>query len=256
MLNNNKTRKKRIQFLDALRGICLVSMIAYHTMWDCVNIYGVNAPWFKGGMAHIWQQSIGWTFILLSGFCFNLGSKSVKRGLTVFACGAVVSIVTIIVMPEDKIIFGVLTLIGSCMMLCCAGDKLLRKIPDILGIILNFTVFILLKNIQKGYIGFFGLLKINLPAVLYRNYITSFFGMPFTGFRSADYYPLIPWIFLFLTGYYIYRLADRKNLTAKFTKTEPKRELFTFLGRHSLLIYMLHQPVIYGVLYIIFNYIK
>ena len=69
----------RIQFLDALRGICILSMAAYHTMWDCVNIIGVDAPWFNGSFAYIWQQSIGWTFIFLSGFCINLGKKKIKR---------------------------------------------------------------------------------------------------------------------------------------------------------------------------------
>ncbi len=251
----SKKEVRRIQFLDALRGLCLVSMIIYHTTWDCVNIFGLNAPWFKGSAAHIWQQSIGWTFILLSGFCFNLGKKSAKRGLTVFICGAVVSVVTLLFMPEDVIIFGVLTLIGSCMLLACASSPALNRIPDIIGIPANFILFLFFKNIHKGYVGLPGIFKINMPAFLYKNYFTAFFGMPTAGFRSADYYPLVPWIFLFLTGYFIFRLLERKNITAKMKRTPPKRELFTFMGRNSLWIYMLHQPLIYGILYLIFRII-
>ncbi|MBQ7596126.1 MAG: DUF1624 domain-containing protein [Clostridia bacterium] len=253
MKSKNKSPQKRIQFLDALRGLCLVSMAAYHTMWDCVNIFGVNEPWFKGSAAHIWQQSIGWTFILLSGFCICLGKNSLKRGLTVFVCGALVSAVTLIFMPEDVIIFGVLTLIGTCMLLTAALSKLLNRIPPSAGIALNFILFLFLKNIHKGYAGFFGLIKISIPTFLYKNYFTAFFGMPPKGFHSADYYPLVPWMFLFLTGYFVFRLLERKGLIAKMKRTEPKRELFTFLGRNSLLIYMLHQPVIYGLLYLIFK---
>ena len=63
-----KQKPPRYAFIDVLRGICLVSMIAYHTMWDCVYIFGVNAPWFKTEYARIWQQSICWTFIFFQDF--------------------------------------------------------------------------------------------------------------------------------------------------------------------------------------------
>ena len=244
----------RIQFLDALRGICILSMAAYHTMWDCVNIIGVDAPWFNGSFAYIWQQSIGWTFIFLSGFCINLGKKKIKRGITVFICGAVVSIVTYFFMPEDIIIFGVLTLIGTCMLITALTEKTINKIPPAVGMILNFLLFAIFKNISKGYIGLFNLHLTKLPEWLYSNYFTAFLGMPYSGFRSADYYPLLPWIFLFLTGYFTYKLLESKGISNKMKKTENRRELFTFLGRNSLWIYMIHQHLIYGILYIIFKF--
>ena len=120
--------------------------------------------------------------------------------------------------------------------------------------ILNFILFALFKNVSKGYIGFFTIKLIELPDWLYSNYLTAFFGMPYSGFRSADYYPLLPWIFLFLTGYFTYKLLESKGISNKMKKTENRRELFTFLGRNSLWVYMIHQPVIYGILYIIFKF--
>ena len=58
---------ERRQTLDAVRGCALASMILYHAAWDLVYIFGVSWPWYRGMGAYVWQQSICWTFILLSG---------------------------------------------------------------------------------------------------------------------------------------------------------------------------------------------
>ena len=58
----------RLQLLDVIRGITLLSMIAYHGSWDLVYLAGVNWPWYHSKEAFLWQQSICWTFILLSGY--------------------------------------------------------------------------------------------------------------------------------------------------------------------------------------------
>lgn len=254
---SKKVNKKnpRYAFIDALRGLCVISMICYHTMWDCVNIFGVDAPWFETDYARIWQQSICWCFVFLSGFCWNIGSKHLKRGLLVFAGGAVITAVTLLVMPEDKIIFGVLTLLGSCMILMTALNPLIKKIPPLFGSIFNFFLFIICKNITKGYIGIKNLLVFELPRELYKDYFTTFFGFKFNGFSSSDYFPLIPWIFLFISGYFFYKLLDKKGTIKKWKKTAPKKEFFTAVGRNSFWIYMAHQPVVYGILYIIFKVI-
>ena len=211
-----KQKPLRYAFIDVLRGICLVSMIAYHTMWDCVYIFGVNAPWFKTEYARIWQQSICWTFIFLSGFCFNFGRNHLKRGLLVFAGGAVITAVTLLVMPQDRIVFGVLTLLGSCMLIMIPLDKVIKNVPPLLGFAANFVLFILLKNVPKGYIGIGKTAFYQLPRMLYKDYFTTFFGFKFNGFVSTDYFPIIPWIFLFIAGYvislvYILKKSEKKT---------------------------------------------
>lgn len=255
---SEKLNKKapRYAFIDALRGICVVSMIAYHTMWDCVNIFGVDAPWFKTDYAIIWQQSICWCFIFLSGFCWNFGRKHLKRGLMAFIGGAVITAVTLLLMPEDKIIFGVLTLIGSSILLMIPLDMVFKKLPPAVFCVLNFLVFLLTKNVKEGYIGIGEKVLYYLPRSLYKNYFTAFFGFKFIGFSSSDYFPLIPWVFLFISGYFFYKLLDKKKTISKWKKSQPKKELFTFIGRNSFWIYMAHQPVVYGILYIVFNIIK
>ena len=126
--------RRRIAALDALRGLTLVSMIAYHACWDLVYLFHADWDWYRGTGAYIWQQSICWTFILLSGFCFSLGRRPLRRGLMVFGCGWVVTLVTVLFMPEEQIWFGVLTLIGSCMLLMVPLEKLLRHVPAGVGL--------------------------------------------------------------------------------------------------------------------------
>ena len=95
--------RRRIASLDALRGLTLVSMIAYHACWDLVYLFHADWDWYRGTGAYIWQQSICWTFILLSGFCFSLGRRPLRRGLTVFGCGWVVTLVTVLLRHEEHL---------------------------------------------------------------------------------------------------------------------------------------------------------
>ena len=120
-----KKKSERLALLDSLRGLTLVSMILYHACWDAVYMLGADWAWYGSRAAYIWQQSICWTFILLSGFCIPFSSKLLKRGLTVFGAGALVMAVTCLFLPEDRVIFGVLTLIGSCMLLMIPLRKVL-----------------------------------------------------------------------------------------------------------------------------------
>lgn len=119
--------KQRLPFIDLLRGITIIEMISYHFLWDLVYLFDADIPWYKSHGAYIWQQSICWTFILLAGFSWQLGKKHIKRGLLAFCGGAVVSAVTAIVLPNDWVRYGVLTFIGSCILIWISLDKVLKK---------------------------------------------------------------------------------------------------------------------------------
>lgn len=242
---------KRLHLLDALRGFTLINMIAYHGIWNLVYLFGVQAPWYRGTPGYIWQQWICWTFILLSGFCFRLGRRPLKRGLTVFGCGILVTAVTLAVMPDSRIIFGVLTCIGSCMLLLIPLEKWLKRVPSAVGLALSFGLFVLLRNVPDGALGFEGLVLAALPESLYRNLLTAYLGFPHRGFFSTDYFPLIPWFFLFVTGYFLFRCLDEKGLNEKLF-TRGQLPVLNWMGRHSLLIYLLHQPVLYGLCLLLF----
>lgn len=237
----------RYHLLDGIRGIVLISMIVYHCSWNLVYIYGVKWPWYHGTGAYVWQQSICWTFILLSGFCWSMGRQHIKRGLLVFGGGLLVTAVTIAVMPQNRVVFGVLTCIGSCMLLMIPLEKLFRKLPAEAGLAAGIALFALTRNINRGFLGFESWNLVALPSNLYRNLLTAYIGVPQGAFFSTDYFSLIPWFFLFMTGYFLYRIFRKTSWLdgAIFGKRIP---FFDWLGKHSLLVYLLHQPILYVVL--------
>ena len=148
-----KTTKKRLHLLDAIRGFLMINMIAYHGLWNLVNLFGVRISWYAGAPKYLWQQCICWSFILLSGFCWSMSRSHIRRGLLVFGGGAVVSMVTCIMMPENRILFGILTCIGSCVLLLTPLEKLLKKIPAGIGAAGSFGLFLLLRNCPEGSLG-------------------------------------------------------------------------------------------------------
>ena len=243
--------KKRLHFLDALRGFTLLNMIAFHGLWNLVYLFGLKADWYKGTPGYLWQQWICWTFILLSGFCWSFSRNHVKRGLLVFGGGLIVTAVTCIAMPESRIVFGVLTCIGSCMLLMIPAEKLLKKVPAAAGLAVSLALFLLLRNVNDRNLGFEGLVLCPLPESLYRNLLTTWLGFPHPGFFSTDYFSLVPWCFLFVTGYFLFRVLEERRLNEKLF-AKGRIPVLNWLGRHSLMVYLLHQPILYGLCLLFF----
>lgn len=240
MKNGHTTRQKapagRYALLDELRGLDLVSMMLYHACWDLVFLFDVNMRWYAGTPGRLWQQTICWVFILLSGFCAPFGRYMLRRGTVVFGAGAVVTLATLVFMPEGRVIFGVLTFLGAAM--------LLKKVMPAVGLAVSAVLFAVCYPVGLGWVGLGGW-KLMLPQSLYANYFTAFLGFYPDWFYSADYFGLLPWLFLFWAGYYLHKAVGRRRM-------EPLRRpvcpALGWMGRHSLLLYLLHQPVIYGVL--------
>ena len=103
-------QKTRYHLPDSVRGLTLISMALYHAVWDMVYLFDEGWSWYQSPAAFLWQQSICWTFLLLSGFCLPMGRRGLRRGLTVLAASAAVTAVTVLFSPESRILFGVLTL--------------------------------------------------------------------------------------------------------------------------------------------------
>ena len=243
--NGSHSRGKRLHTLDSIRGITLISMILYHAAWDAVYLIGAAWPWYHSYGAYLWQQSICWTFILLSGFCIPISAHRWKRGLVVFGAGLLVTAATLLVMPQEPIIFGVLTFLGSAMLVMAAFEKaIFSQIPPVSGLILNVLLFVVLRPVNSGFLGVMDRGLVRLPAVWYHGYAATYLGFPDPGFYSSDYFSFLPWIFLFLCGYYLGRLLGVKN-RSHGKLWYGKVPGAVFLGRHSLLIYLLHQPVLY-----------
>lgn len=247
------SEKTRYCVLDALRGLAVINMIVYHTLWDLVYIFNFDLPWYHSKGAYAWQQGICWTFILISGFCYPFGNKKGKaqRGAQIFLFGFLISLCTWIFMPEDSITFGVLTLIGSCMLLLLPAEKFLRKFNPIIGAVISAFLFFLTRNVNNGYLGFEGLNLLRLPDFLYSNLATAYFGFPSADFSSSDYFSLIPWFFLFITGCFLNGIFEKYSLLGLLKPH--KARVIEWFGRHSLPVYVIHQPIIYAVCFIIFS---
>lgn len=241
--------KQRYELLDTLRGFSLINMIIYHSIWDLIYIFSIinnNLP----NLFYIWQQCICSSFIFISGFCWSLSHNHLKRGFTIFICGLLITFVTYVFTPQNTIIFGILTFLGSAILITNILPKQLLKIKPVYGLFLSLVLFILSKHITRGYLGF-SVYKIFLPSELYINHLTAYIGFPDNNFSSADYFPLLPWIFLFISGYYAYQYCYHKNFLSILNK-----KIFTpliFCGKHSLSIYLIHQPIIYTTLSLTIN---
>ena len=235
--------RRRYQVLDTIRGCALASMMLYHAAWDLVYLFGADWPWYHGFAAYVWQQSICWTFILLSGYCFALGRHQLRRGLTVFFCGALITAVTWTLMPENLVLFGVLTLLGSSMLLANGFQGLLQRVPPRAGLAGSFLLFLVFRDVNDGCLGFEGARFFRFGDGA-RDLATAFAGFPPADFFPTDYFSFLPWFFLFLTGYFLFRLRPEEPREIR------RVPLITAMGRRSLLLYMLHQPVIYALLWL------
>lgn len=236
---------ERYRFIDDIRGFALVNMILYHAIWDLVYLYGVEWPWYVGVPGQIWQQAICWTFIFVSGFCLSFSSHPVQHGVEVSLAGLAVTFVTLGFMPQACIIFGVLTCIGACMILLGLVRPLLERVQRgtwFVGL-LCFVLFLFSRGLINGHLGFGDWFSIDVPSALYSNLFTTFLGMPTQGFYSADYFPLFPWLFLFAAGYFLCQWLAQRNKLSIFCKSYCRA--LSWAGRHSLFIYLLHQPVIF-----------
>ncbi|HIZ47447.1 MAG TPA: DUF1624 domain-containing protein [Candidatus Gemmiger excrementavium] len=238
---------KRLWLLDVLRGAALLNMLAYHALYDWVYVFGHSGGWYDiwSPGCHLWQQYICWSFILLSGYSFTLARRPLKNGLVVAGCAAVLTVVTVGFMPSESIWFGVLHLNAAAVLLSCLLRPLLEKCPAGPGLAVCGLLFALTNQLPYGYLGFEGLHLAALPAAWYQSNL-FWLGLPdLTRFASADYFPPIPWLFLFWCGLFAARLWRPRAGTAPAVLRP-----LAFAGRHTLLVYMLHQPVLYGTLWL------
>ena len=242
----------RYRLLDELRGLDLISMMLYHGMWDVVFLFGVTQKWYTGLPGFVWQQSICWVFLLLSGFCLPLGHHPFRRGAVVFGAGALVTAVTLLFLPEDVVWFGVLTLLGSSMLLTAALDPLFRRVPPSAGVAVSALLFWVTYPTMNGFWNLPGR-RLALPQALYASWPTAYLGFMPKSFFSTDYFPLLPWLFLFWAGYFLHHLVGRERLAPLRRSVCPP---LGWMGRHSLVLYLLHQPVILGVLTAAFRLVR
>lgn len=227
---------KRIWELDAFRGICVIGMVLVHLFFDLAVMYRL-VSWELPGWFLLVQNWGGVFFLLISGISATLGRRSLRRGAMVFGCGMAVTAVTVgmyfLGMADRGIIiyFGVLQCLGVCMMVW----PLFRKLP--------WWSLVLCGSIMVAL----GLWLSGQPTVDF--YWLMPFGLPWHTFYTSDYFPIFPNLGFFLLGAALGRTlyGKKQSLLPNVNENHPILAFFRLCGKHSLWIYLAHQPILSGI---------
>lgn len=244
-------KKRRYELLDAYRGFTILSMIGYHFSYDVFILYGRYAGWLSNPLGYIWQQSICISFILLSGFCVSFGRNHLKKGILLNICGLIITGVTVVASPNAAVYFGVLNLLGCSMLLMIPLKPLVNEKNWKRAAVISLFLFFFFRHVQDGYLGLGQWALIRMPDALYSAKVLTPLGFPYPGFFSSDYFPILPWFFLFYTGYCLSYLPGRYEKIRKMLMI--KVPVLGTIGKHSLIIYMLHQPALMVICMLLFQ---
>ncbi|MFH0869103.1 MAG: heparan-alpha-glucosaminide N-acetyltransferase [archaeon] len=225
---------ERFWEIDFTRGSAIVMMIASNFITDLQHFRNYTS---YSSFWHAFALITATIFIFLVGLSMTLSyakdkrcSKFLKRGAFIFGLGLIITTVTWLFIPNDYIRFGVLHLIG-------------------LSIILAYP-FLKLKNNYLILLSGFACVLIGTLAktLTTSSNLLFWIGITSASFSSVDFFPLFPWFGIVLTGIVAGRLLYPKGVRAfkilelKFSKP------VQWLGRHSLAIYFIHQPVLLGLM--------
>lgn len=258
-MSGKRLAKDRAWELDFLRGIALIMMLFMHTSWDFRYEFGVDifsyleADWFWSFVHPV----IVVLFVGVSGICSTFSRNNAKRGLKILAATLALNIGTLIIYKVTGIpcliIFNVLSVLTCGIFLYALIafiEKKTQANPNVANVIMGLAgLYIVIVGCNIHYMD---------------NASDSLFFLP-VGFDiagtppMADYMPLFPWLGVFLLGCVIGRTCykDKKTLFAGKGKVmSAVARPVEFIGRHSLIIYLAHQPVIYGLLFVIFLLVR
>jgi uncharacterized membrane protein len=242
----NKIKNERFWEIDLLRGIAIIMMIIFHILFDLVFL-GIVKINLYSGLNLLFLYSIGTIFLLLVGVSLSLSYsrvmnalskrqiwlKFIKRGIMIFCLGLIITFFTWFYLGRGFILFGVLHCIGLSIIFSILFLKH-RFINLILGAILVF-IGVFLKTMVFDFNWFLWL------------------GFVPRGFYTVDYFPILPWFGVVLIGVFIGNILykdNKRNFYIKDFSSVKFVKLFCFLGRYSLVIYFIHQPVIISLIYL------
>jgi len=247
-------QKPRIHLLDSLRGLAVFCMVFYHGFLFLHEGFGFQFAGRLFGFFQPAQPFFASLFIVISGVSSRLSRSNTARGLKLLAVALGMSAVTIYILPllgmeGAGIYFGILHLLAISMLIFAALGPLTDKVPAVHGLLICLTLYLLTFGVAEGYIGFMGYPIITLPRALYETGFLFPLGFFDESFASADYFPVLPNLFMFLAGTFIGVYAKEGKLPPRAYRDYARP--LSFLGRHALVIYIAHAPVIYGVCYLV-----
>ena len=180
--------QKRITIFDTVRGFTMISMAGFHACYDLAYLYDWDMPWFTQTVFQdIWRASISWVFLFIAGWMCTLSRNNAKRAAKYAAAALVVWIATTLVSVDDSVNFGIIYCMAACTAVVALTRPLLQKLPGSWGIAACLVLFALTWGIPKA---------------VYPLPYLAWLGFPGPGFVSGDYYPLIPFVFMYLTGFF------------------------------------------------------
>jgi len=233
----------RVWKVDAARGIAIIMMVLSNGLFDLHLFAGCEACY--SGFWFLFARATAGLFILLVGVSLTLSyaraqeqgkasfRKYLFRGARIVGYGLLITAATWIFLPEGVILFGILHLIGISIIL--AYPFLRRKAVNLVagvGIILGG---LLLQGVAVSF-----------PWLLW-------LGLSPAGYYSVDYTPLLPWFGVALLGVFLGNALFPKG-RQRFAVPDVAPivvRVLTTLGRRSLFIYLVHQPIIVAVLFLV-----
>ncbi|MBQ7036538.1 MAG: DUF1624 domain-containing protein [Clostridia bacterium] len=232
----------RIPWIDELRGISILAMIIHHIAFNLIYFLRLPLPWLSGflnGDVFLAVQTVFIAIFLgLSGVCSHFSRHPYKRAAKVLFGASLVTLVTYILYPDEAIYFGILHFLGISMLFAAVLRKMPRIKKPLLWAAVSLLWFLVMFHLPDGYLGF-GPLSVRLPKALYRGGFLMPLGFASPHSASLDYFPVFPYIFLFLAGFFLGQLP--------LPKGRSHAPFLALCGRKSLWIYLLHQPVIFGI---------
>lgn len=226
---------RRLDALDAARGAALVAMIFYHLTWDLKHFRLIDVDLANSATFHWIGHAIASVFVGVAGFSLVLAHRGgfradayFKRLAMIGAAAAAVTAVTYYMLPEAFIFFGIL----HCIAAASLAGLIFLSAPVWL-ILLAAAMALAAPHLVHSE-------AFNSPAL-------SWLGFGTVAPYTYDFRSFFPWFGIFLIG----MAAARRGFDTRFAGVRAGAAPASWLaagGRHSLAIYLIHQPLLYGVL--------
>ncbi|WP_458863594.1 heparan-alpha-glucosaminide N-acetyltransferase [Acidaminobacterium chupaoyuni] len=224
---SDSSARPRYYALDILRGLSILLMVLYHFAYD-LELYGLIPHWLLyNPLLNFLEAFFASVFIAISGASSTFSHNNRRRGLRILCCAMAVTLATWFFDPAFYVKFGILHFLGIAALLYDALRPLLEKAKI-------SPVFWL--------IGFAAAKYLTAP----RYEVSGLWWLGFRGasFASSDYFPLLPWFFIYLFGTWLGRFVAEGKMPPWFYSLRSR--FFETIGAHTLLVYLLHQPVAMG----------
>ena len=225
---------KRILWIDVIRGISILAMVTFHFAFDLMYFGFAKSDLIYQPDWRLFERMIAFSFLFIAGLSLSITHRSWinwksffrRYGVTAI-CAVLISIVTYILFNNDMIRFGILHAISVSGLV----GLLLLKLNSLSLFFLAVLLF---------------LLNLFIPQPLEGDYFWQWLIYTTETPNSLDYRPIIPWITPFILGMASYQLFKKWGLmeTSNVT-THNELSILCWLGRNSLLIYLVHQPILF-----------